>query len=188
MCGSTRNVEVAHLNGHEEDGAPENLAWQCRSCNVRCANALRAAGLGRLTRQFNPAEADEWLIQRARASATGAGIHRVEQLIGGYRMYAAVLRRKPEDRETERQFRKAEAMLRAASARRANPSGGAKSLAQWLTAVRSMKGEADTMPVAAAVEMIRTTPPERRSSFAREIWELRRARYGPTGRSAGVPF
>jgi hypothetical protein len=51
-----------------------------------------------------------------------------------------------------------------------------------------MKGEADAMPVAGAVEMIRATPPERRSSFAREIWELRRARYGPTGRSDGVPF
>jgi hypothetical protein len=126
MCGSSRNVEVGHLNGHEEDGAPENLVWQCRSCNVLSGNALRAAGLGRPTRQYNPAGPGE--------------------------------------------------------------SVGAKSLGQWLTAVRSMKGEADAMPVAGAVEMIRATPPERRSSFAREIWELRRARYGPTGRSDGVPF
>ena len=44
------------------------------------------------------------------------------------------------------------------------------------------------MPVAAAVEMIRATPPERRSQFAQEIWERRRARYGPTGRGDSVPF
>ena len=34
----------------------------------------------------------------------------------------------------------------------------------------------------------RATPAERRSSFARQIWERRRARYGPSGRSDGVPF
>jgi hypothetical protein len=56
MCGSGRNIDIGHVNGHEEDDAPRNKIWQCRSCNVRCANALRAAGLGRLTRQFNPAE------------------------------------------------------------------------------------------------------------------------------------
>jgi hypothetical protein len=55
FCGSTRNVEVGHVNGHEEDNAPANLVWTCRSCNVRCANTLRAAGIGRLTRQSNPA-------------------------------------------------------------------------------------------------------------------------------------
>jgi hypothetical protein len=59
--------------------------------------------------------------------------------------------------------------------RQYNPSGqGAQSLGQWLTAVMSMKGESDQMTVPAAVEMIRATPPERRSRFAREIWEKRR--------------
>lgn len=48
-------MEIAHVNGREEDNAPENKIWTCRSCNVRCGNALRAAGIGRLTRQFNPA-------------------------------------------------------------------------------------------------------------------------------------
>jgi hypothetical protein len=106
--GSSGRIDIGHINGHEEDSAPANLVWQCRSCNVRCGNTLRAAGLGRLTRQFNPS------------------------------------------------------------------TQGAKSLGQWLTAVTSMKGESTVMPVAAAVEMIRATPPERRSQFAAEIWRRRR--------------
>jgi hypothetical protein len=54
--------------------------------------------------------------------------------------------------------------------RQYNPSLGAKSLGQWLTAVMSMKGESDAMSVPVAVEMIRATPPTKRSEFAREIW------------------
>jgi hypothetical protein len=45
----------SHVNGHKEDAGPENLMWTCRSCNVRCGNVLRAVGLGRLNRQYNPA-------------------------------------------------------------------------------------------------------------------------------------
>jgi hypothetical protein len=70
-----------------------------------------------------------------------------------------------------------------------NPaSKGAASLGAWLTAVLSMKGQSGAMPLKAAVEMIRATPPERRSEFAQEIWERRRARYGPSGRGDSVPF
>jgi hypothetical protein len=54
LCGSTQNVEVGHVNGHEEDSSPANLFWTCRSCNVRCGNTLRRFGLGRLTHQYNP--------------------------------------------------------------------------------------------------------------------------------------
>jgi len=64
-------------------------------------------------------------------------------------------------------------------------SDGAQTLAQWLTAVMSMKGESDEMSVPAAVEMIHATPPFRRSAFAREIWQRRRAR--GTDKTA-VPF
>lgn len=60
-------------------------------------------------------------------------------------------------------------------------SEGAKSLGQWLTAVMSMKGESAEMTVPAAGEMIRATPPARRSEFAREIWAKRRQR-GTDGR------
>jgi hypothetical protein len=54
LCGSKRNIEIGHVNGHEEDTSPINLFWTCRACNVRCGNTLRRAGLGRRTRQYNP--------------------------------------------------------------------------------------------------------------------------------------
>jgi hypothetical protein len=68
--------------------------------------------------------------------------------------------------------------------RQFNPTQGAKSLGQWLTAVMSMRGASDAMTVAAAVEMIRATPPARRSEFAREIWNIRSQR----GTDRDVPF
>ena len=61
---------------------------------------------------------------------------------------------------------------------------GATSLGQWLTAVMAIKGKSDAMSVPAAVEMIRATPPERRSQFAGEIWEKRREH----GTDTQVPF
>ena len=54
FCGITKQIQVGHVNGHEEDGEPENLIWTCRSCNQFHANGLRTFGLGRLTRQYNP--------------------------------------------------------------------------------------------------------------------------------------
>jgi hypothetical protein len=54
LCGSERNVELGHISGREEDTSPANLFWTCRRCNVLCANTLRRAGIGRLTRQYNP--------------------------------------------------------------------------------------------------------------------------------------
>ena len=50
---------------------------------------------------------------------------------------------------------------------------GAHSLAAWVSAVRIAKGE---LPgdIRKAVATIRATPPERRSEFAQEIWQLRR--------------
>jgi hypothetical protein len=44
------------------------------------------------------------------------------------------------------------------------------------------------LSVPAAVEVIRSTPPARRSEFAQEIWSRRRKRYGPSSRSDSVPF
>lgn len=55
LCGNPRGAEVGHVNGHEEDTDKRNLFWTCRSCNVKSANAMRKSGLGRLTKQYNPA-------------------------------------------------------------------------------------------------------------------------------------
>ena len=108
---------MGHLDGYEENTAPENLVWNCRACNTRLGVIFVELGIGRRTRQYNPGK-------------------------------------------------------------------GASSLGQWLTAVTSMKGESDQMTVPAAVEMIRATAPERRSEFAREIWERRKER----GTDRNVPF
>ena len=57
-----------------------------------------------------------------------------------------------------------------------NPSSeGAHTLAQWMTAVLSMKGESDAMEPTKAVQAIHATPQPRRSAFAQEIWRIRRA-------------
>ena len=53
FCGG-KQVEVGHVDGHEENGAPDNLTWTCRPCNVIASNTLRKAGIGRKTVQFNP--------------------------------------------------------------------------------------------------------------------------------------
>jgi hypothetical protein len=127
LCGSKRNVEVGHIDGHEENHSADNLFWTCRRCNVRSANTLRKAGLGRKTRQRNPPH-----------------------------------------------------------------TKGAESLGQWLMAVTAMRGESDAMSVAAAVALIRATPPEKRSEFAQQIWVRRRKHFPECGRSQcatdQVPF
>lgn len=58
-----------------------------------------------------------------------------------------------------------------------NPSKpGALTLAQWLSAVLSMRGLSEAMQPKAAIELIHLTPETRRSSFAHQIWGIRRSR------------
>ena len=54
---------------------------------------------------------NEFLIQRARSSAGGGRIHQVEQLIGAYRMYSAVLQRRPSDHDSRQKFQAVESQL-----------------------------------------------------------------------------
>ena len=79
-------------------------------------------------------------------------------------------------------------LLRAGIGRRThqyNPADheGARTLAQWVTAVTSLRG-GGPMELQGAIDLIRDTPPARRSSFASEIWRLRRQH----GTDKGVPF
>jgi len=53
---------------------------------------------------------------------------------------------------------------------------GAKTLAQYLTAVMSLKGQSDQMSLPDAIGLVHQTPASDRSKFAREIWSRRRAR------------
>lgn len=66
--------------------------------------------------------------------------------------------------------------------RQYNPGPGALSLAQYLTAVMTLKGESDQMTLSAARQLVRDTPAELRSSYASEIWRRRKARFGRRGR------
>lgn len=69
--------------------------------------------------------------------------------------------------------------------RQFNPRGqsaGARSLGQWIQAVLTVKGQGGSMSLPAAVDLIRATPPARRSEFAAEIWRRRKER------SSEVPF
>jgi HNH endonuclease len=54
FCGSRRNIGVDHIDGHEEHGEPDNLMFLCKSCNTAKGISMRNAGVGRLTRQYNP--------------------------------------------------------------------------------------------------------------------------------------
>lgn len=118
ICGNPAvPLMVGHLDGHEENDDPDNFVWTCRSCNSLASNALQAAGLGRLTHQYNP-----------RAKRRGI------------------------------------------------------TFGQYTTAVQVLRGESDAMPVNEAVEIVHSTPAYRRSSFAKDVWRLRKERYGESGR------
>jgi hypothetical protein len=45
---------VAHIDGNESHGAPDNLGRTCRSCNARVAQVLKQVGIGRRTHQYDP--------------------------------------------------------------------------------------------------------------------------------------
>lgn len=65
LCGADRQVEVGHVDGHEENTDWHNLFWTCRRCNILSANTLRNAKMGRLTRQYNPGGAKtlgQWVL------------------------------------------------------------------------------------------------------------------------------
>jgi hypothetical protein len=88
ICGSKRNVEIGHADGHEEHGEAANLLFTCRSCNVRCANTLRRAGIGRLTRQYNPATKGaatlgEWLtaVMSMKGESSAMSLHAAIEMV-----------------------------------------------------------------------------------------------------------
>lgn len=118
-------IEVAHIDGDETNTTRENLAWSCRSCNQKVAAAMKAAGVGRRTKQYNP--------------------KRKHRAISDWREFAQALA-----------ITKGDAI-----------------------------GDLD-----AAIEKIHNTPISRRSEFQRDIWAVRKERYGPSGRKDGgkVPF
>lgn len=99
-CGARRNVEVEHVSGDEADASPANLTWACRSCNTKKGAAFKRAGLGKLTRQYNPSpkasagarSLGQWL--QAVLSAKGEGSMKIQDAV-------AMIRATPPARRSE---------------------------------------------------------------------------------------
>lgn len=158
-CGSS-DVEVGHLDGHEENNEPENLAYTCRGCNVLCGNTLRAGGAGRLTNQYNPAgarsathyrSAVDTLLGRARNMSLRSAVGTIQGT--AHRLRSKYITGKE------------------------NP--GAETLGAYMGAIAEHAPGAHDR----AGRVIHETPPARRSRFAREIAKIKRERYGPTMRN-----
>ena len=126
FCGSRRTVEVGHIDGNETNTEPRNLVWNCRSCNQKIAAAMKKAGKGRRTKQYNGP---------------------TRRRLGAY---------------SYRDFAQALAIIDG-----------------------SAIGNLDQ-----AIALIHDTPMRRRSQFQKDIWVIRKERYGPSGRKDGgaVPF
>lgn len=74
FCGARENVIVGHLNGVEDDGAPDNLMWTCRRCNAQQAALLKRKGLGKRISQMNPARRRGSMTRAQLYSAYGESI------------------------------------------------------------------------------------------------------------------
>jgi hypothetical protein len=56
FCGAAdRPLMAGHVDGREENGEPANISPTCRPCNNTIAAHFASLGIGRRTRQFNPA-------------------------------------------------------------------------------------------------------------------------------------
>jgi hypothetical protein len=53
--GFAAKLMAGHVDGYEEHNDPANVSPTCRPCNNALAAHFTRAGVGRLTRQFNPA-------------------------------------------------------------------------------------------------------------------------------------
>lgn len=74
---------------------------------------------------------------------------------------------------------------------RFQPNKGAKTMGQFVAALQIAKGEAPGDSKSAA-QLIRDTPKSRIREFQKEVWAIRKERYGPSGRlefgEGEVPF
>lgn len=63
---------------------------------------------------------------------------------------------------------------------------GAKSFQQWSEAISTLAGEGlGTMTLAQARDIVRATSKAKRSEYQKDVWEVRKERYGPSGRKGG---
>ena len=55
LCGAPEPRDVEHIDGDEANTDPANLARACRSCNTTKGRTFARNGMGKRTRQYNPA-------------------------------------------------------------------------------------------------------------------------------------
>jgi len=53
-----QGLDVMHLDGFEDHGGKENLAYGCRRCNAALSAAFKRIGAGKLTKQYNPSKGE----------------------------------------------------------------------------------------------------------------------------------
>lgn len=167
FCGVVDGLEVAHIDGHEENDSPENLTWSCRSCNVLAGNTLRAYGLGRLTHQFNPSVGARGPEQYRSAVDSLLGRSQDMSLRGAIGMLQAT----PHARRAEyaRQLR--------------NP--GAKNLREYLEAIGQHDGSRRPGRHDKGGLIIHQTPKWRRKEFQAQIDERFGGRHTQGGAGGG---
>lgn len=175
-CGAGESIDVEHVDGLEENTAPENLTYACRSCNTVKGLAFRDAGMGRATRQFNPP-------RRGAVASLAAWKNEVSSLMGlGPHKPAAAIRAVQATPHAKR------TAFARQLARRREKNPGATSNHQYFTAIQIMRG-VQPGDVAASRQIIDDTPAWQRSEWTRFAWRTRKEVYGPSGRSgAAVPF
>jgi hypothetical protein len=103
FCGSTKDLQVDHLDGFEENGEAENLLMLCRSCNQLKSAVYKKAGLGRRTVQYNPGVFSSLFGPRETYRTTGGGHPDFRKRLKQERADA-----KARDRAEERDLRKQE--------------------------------------------------------------------------------
>jgi hypothetical protein len=163
-CGAAGAGDVEHIDGDENNNAPYNLVRACRSCNVKKGRAFAAAGVGVRTVQMNPA-----------GGITSAPAYRrvVGALLGsgGMSLRAAIRAMQATPSKVRQRFAR-------------NP--GAKTMAQYVAAGQLAHDTGD----AAAKKLVDDTPMSRKKRFSKQVWDIRRQRYGPSGRRDGgaIPF
>ena len=169
FCGNpSARAEVGHVNGHEEDNSPANLIWTCRPCNVKTGNRLKAAGLSRLTRQYNPGQVEG-------AKTMGQWVNAVTSMKGeggdmSVRDAVELIRATPARRRS--QFAADIWHQRRMHGRRTvSKKNPAVDAAQYRLAQAVLHGKPRTktsMSKAAAKELIEKTPAKLRSQFMKQ--------------------
>lgn len=182
MHSARKTLQVGHIDGDETNTNPENLAWTCRSCNQLVSNAMKRAGVGRPTNQYNPAKLPvRWEVNHNAASKRWS--IREFYSDGSFRMLPRTFRTEIEAR--------ASAPITSAAATY-NPRRRTRGITDWREfqeALAITRGDA-IGDVEKAAQHIRDTPMSRRSEFQKDAWVRRKELYGPSGRRDGgaVPF